>query len=50
MTHIPYSDGTITFMESKQEDSEYIFAIDGSGSMSGQPWADQLKSLKSILS
>jgi hypothetical protein len=50
MSHISYSEGTIKFMESREGYTEYIFAIDGSGSMEGQPWNDQLTSLKSILS
>lgn len=27
----------------------FIFAIDGSGSMMGEPWEDQIKSLDGIL-
>lgn len=31
------------------KNTEYIFAIDGSGSMNGKPWKDQLSSLKGIM-
>ena len=43
MKYISYSDGAIEFIQGKQQDSEFIFAIDGSGSMSGDPLNTQLK-------
>ena len=43
MSYIGYSDGSIQFIQGKQQDFEFIFAIDGSGSMSGNPWETQLK-------
>ncbi len=50
MKFIPYSEGTVDFIQSAQYDpTEYIFAIDGSGSMSGIPWNQQLKALQDIL-
>ena len=31
------------------EETQFIFAIDGSGSMAGQKWSEQLESLRNIL-
>lgn len=53
MIYLDYDEAAIKFTGKSESGSagncQYAIAIDGSGSMTGQKWADQLKSLKEIL-
>lgn len=49
MIYMEYDQAAIEFTNRTESETQFIFAIDGSGSMSGQKWIDQLDSLKDIL-
>jgi hypothetical protein len=51
MIYTPYSEQSIykTKLSQKLEETHYIFVLDGSSSMRGQPWKDLLKEMKTIM-
>lgn len=51
MIFLEYDQASIEFSNSSTNvpETQFVFAIDGSGSMNGTPWHDQLESLKKIL-
>lgn len=50
MIYLDYSRASIEFSQQSQPETQFVIAIDGSSSMNGVKWREQLDSLRKILS